>query len=83
MVAENWRPLSFESFTEQFSHQEWYVLFTFEDKISNYLKVARSARPGEPQIFQDAVAAMFEASADDRGTVQALARQLDSAHEDG
>jgi hypothetical protein len=26
---------------------------------------------------------MFEASADDRGTVQALARELDTAHEDG
>jgi hypothetical protein len=83
MEAENWRRRSFESFIEQFSHQERYVLFTFEDDISNYSKVARSAQPGEPQIFQAAVAAMFEASADDHGTVQALARQLDSAHEDG
>ncbi len=55
----------------------------FHRTILTSRTVARSARPGQPAIFQEAVAAMFEASADDRGTVQALARDLDAANEDG
>jgi hypothetical protein len=33
--------------------------------------------------MQAMVQAMYEASSDDRGTVQALARELDKAHQDG
>lgn len=33
--------------------------------------------------LQVSTAAMYKATADDRGTIQALARQLDKAREDG
>ena len=44
--------------------------------------VARSAQLRQPAIFQEAVAAMFDASMDDCGMVQELAHDLDAANED-
>lgn len=39
--------------------------------------------PGSPEIYNEMAKIMFDASADDRGTVQALARELDEVNEDG
>jgi hypothetical protein len=41
-----------------------------------------AAQSDDPEL-RDAVSAMYRASADDRGTVQSLSRELDDAREDG
>lgn len=46
-------------------------------------QVGKAASPGSTEAQQLAAALMFSASDDDRGTVQALARDIDKAHEDG
>lgn len=39
--------------------------------------------PGSDIFTQNSINAMYRATADDRGTVQALARELDDANTDG
>lgn len=38
---------------------------------------------GADPFLQHSIAAMYDATADDRGTVQALARELDDTQQDG
>lgn len=45
--------------------------------------MASAGGADQPEWMQSSVNAMFAASADDRGTVQALARELDAAQADG
>lgn len=46
-------------------------------------QVGKAASQEATEAQQLAATLMFAASDDDRGTVQALARDLDKAHEDG
>lgn len=39
--------------------------------------------PGANNFIQQSINQMYHATADDRGTVQALARELDDANKDG
>jgi hypothetical protein len=63
------------------SHHLRYILETLTAR--NTTQVASAGHSGQPAFLQAAVAARFKASADDRGTVQALAKELDEAQEDG
>lgn len=51
--------------------------------ILNRLQLARGIQEPESSHIGQAVAAMYRASADDRGTIQALSKELDMAREDG
>jgi hypothetical protein len=55
----------------------------FHRTITTSRLVARSTVNDETGVFKSATKAMFSASADDRGTVQALAKELDEAQMDG
>ncbi|EDR11390.1 uncharacterized protein LACBIDRAFT_323939 [Laccaria bicolor S238N-H82] len=54
----------------------------FHRTVATSHMVAQAARSDQPEYFQAAVQHMFDATADDRGTVQALARDLEEHHKD-
>jgi len=62
-------------------HHLWYILEALTAR--NTTQVASAGHSSQPTFLQAAVAAMFKASTDDHGTIQALAKELDEAQEDG
>lgn len=56
----------------------------FQRTILTSRLIAKSAsgQTVDTALFESAVSLMYSASADDRGTVQALSRELDNAHQD-
>ncbi|EDR12040.1 uncharacterized protein LACBIDRAFT_324415 [Laccaria bicolor S238N-H82] len=65
--------------------QEFHRMVHTSRMVSSdpFLHVACSARPGQPEIFCDAVDVMFTATTDDRSTLQALTHDLDRTCLDG
>ncbi|KIM79981.1 hypothetical protein PILCRDRAFT_89847 [Piloderma croceum F 1598] len=73
-------------------HEFWTFLFEHLNKVlksyktnnrsGGELEVASAGCSDQPDFFQAAVSSMFKASSDNRGTVQALAKELDEAQED-
>lgn len=59
-------------------------LHTYNVRLTRSMtsKMAQSY-PGSDFFTQNSINAMYHATADDRGTVQALARELDDADKDG